>query len=65
MSAAPGDRVVVRALRGSDRDGEVVEARGQDGGPPYIVRWSHSGEESLFFPGPGTVIRPATTAADA
>jgi hypothetical protein len=60
MSAAPGDRVVVRALHGTSREGEVVEARGRDGGPPYVVRWSRSGEESLLFPGPGTLVYPAT-----
>ncbi|PYF98361.1 protein of unknown function [Georgenia satyanarayanai] len=59
MSAAPGDRVVVRSQRGADRDGEVVDVQGQDGGPPYVVRWTRTGEESLFFPGPGTVIEPA------
>lgn len=59
MSAAPGDRVVVRAQHGADRDGEVVAVRGADGGPPYVVRWTSSGEETVFFPGPGTVIQPA------
>ncbi|WP_152188619.1 DUF1918 domain-containing protein [Georgenia satyanarayanai] len=63
MSAAPGDRVVVRAQHGADRDGEVVAVRGADGGPPYVVRWSRSGEESVFFPGPGTVIEPAERAS--
>lgn len=62
MSAAPGDRVVVRAQHGADRDGVVVAVHGADGGPPYVVRWSRSGEESVFFPGPGTVIEPAAHA---
>lgn len=59
MSAAPGDRIVVRAQHGAGRDGEIVAVRGTDGGPPYVVRWSRSGEETVFFPGPGTVIEPA------
>jgi hypothetical protein len=34
-----------------DRDGEVLEVHGADGEPPYVVRWSDTGEEGLFFPG--------------
>jgi hypothetical protein len=29
----------------------VVEARGQDGGPPYVVRYDN-GHETVVFPGP-------------
>ena len=54
----PGDRLVLAAPHTSDatRDGEVVEARGPDGGPPYVVRWS-DGHEGLFYPGPGALLR--------
>lgn len=50
---APGDRIIVHAtvVGGHAREGEVVDVRGADGGPPYTVRWSDTGEESLFFPG--------------
>lgn len=60
MSVAPGDRVVVHSTKvgGHTRDGEVVDARGENGGPPYVVRWSDTGVESLIFPGPDTVIHP-------
>ncbi|WP_324651841.1 DUF1918 domain-containing protein [Georgenia sp. H159] len=63
MSAAPGDRVVVHSTKvgGHTRDGEVVAARGEDGGPPYVVRWSDTGVESLLFPGPDTVIHHGGT----
>lgn len=59
MGAAPGDRIIIHAARlgEHDRDGEVLAARGADGGPPFVVRWSDTGKESLIFPGPGTVIR--------
>jgi hypothetical protein len=30
---------------------QVIEARGHDGGPPYLVRWGEDEHESLFFPG--------------
>ena len=57
--ARPGDIVVVRAhhVGERDRDGEVVEARGADGGPPYLVRWSDSGHETLLFPGSDAAFR--------
>jgi Rv2632c-like/Domain of unknown function (DUF1918) len=53
MEAVAGDRIVVAAamLDGPVRDGEVIEV-GTQGGPPYLVRWSDDGRETLFFPGP-------------
>jgi Rv2632c-like/Domain of unknown function (DUF1918) len=53
MEAAVGDRIVVAAavLGGHVRDGEIIEMS-SDGGPPYLVRWSDDGRETLFFPGP-------------
>ncbi|MGP0029264.1 MAG: DUF1918 domain-containing protein [Acidimicrobiales bacterium] len=53
MHASVGDRVIVhrRHLGEPDRDGEVLEVRGADGTPPYVVRWGDSGHESYFFPG--------------
>jgi hypothetical protein len=53
MEAAVGDRIVVAAamLDGPVRDGEIIEV-GKQGGPPYLVRWSDDGRETLFFPGP-------------
>lgn len=56
--AAPGDRITAHSDRvgRAGRSGEVVEVRGSDGGPPYVVRWSDSDQETIFFPGPGTVV---------
>jgi Domain of unknown function (DUF1918) len=53
MKADKGDRIVIRGHRigEPDRDCEVLEVRGLDGGPPYVVRWEESGQEALFFPG--------------
>nr|WP_306307088.1 DUF1918 domain-containing protein [Nocardia cerradoensis] len=34
-----------------ERTGEIIEARGSDGAPPYVVRFE-DGHESLVFPGP-------------
>ena len=58
MRARVGDRIVIRGHRVGepDRDGEVIEVRGADGAPPYIVRWSSDGHEALFMPGSDAVI---------
>jgi hypothetical protein len=58
MQAKVGDRIVVHGTHVSDpvRDGEILEVHGPDGGPPYLVRWSDNGHESLVYPGPGAVI---------
>lgn len=65
MSANVGDRLVIRGVHVDDavRDGEILEVRGRDGGPPYLVRWSDNGHVSLVFPGPGVqVVQPAHAA---
>lgn len=53
MRASVGDRIVIKGHRVGepDRDCEVLEVHGADGGPPFVVRWGDSGHESLFFPG--------------
>jgi len=61
MKADVGDRLVINATHvdGPVRDGEVIEVRGKDGEPPYLVRWS-DGHEGLVFPGAGAVVHHAT-----
>lgn len=53
MRATRGDRIVIKGHRVGehDRDCEVLEVHGPDGGPPYVVRWGDTGHEALFFPG--------------
>ncbi|WP_394350351.1 DUF1918 domain-containing protein [Nocardiopsis deserti] len=41
------------------RAGEVIEVRGSDGSPPYVVRFS-DGRESLVRPGPDAVVESGT-----
>ena len=55
MTAHVGDRIVVHGLHVGEppRDGEIIEVHGEGGEPPYLVRWSDDGHESLVFPGPG------------
>jgi len=58
MIAAPGDKIVIRShhLGEPDRDGEVLEVHGQNGAPPYLVRWADDGHASLFYPGPDAFV---------
>ena len=59
MQAQVGDRIVVegRSVGNAKRDGEVIEVRGTDGAPPYVVRWA-DGHEGLTFPGPDAHVIP-------
>jgi hypothetical protein len=52
MRAAVGDRLHVhgRVVGSSDQTSEIIEIRGPDGEPPYLVRHS-DGHEALVFPG--------------
>ncbi|MEV5966773.1 DUF1918 domain-containing protein [Kribbella sp. NPDC051952] len=54
VKAAPGDHVVVEGnhVSAHRRQGEIVEVHDPDGAPPYLVHWSDTDSESLFFPGP-------------
>jgi hypothetical protein len=58
MRAKPGDHIILagEVVDQPTRAGEVVEARGADGGPPYVVRWD-DGHTSTMFPGPGSVLK--------
>ena len=58
MRANPGDRIILAGeqLDQPTRAGEVLETRGTDGGPPYVVRWD-DGHTSTMYPGPGAVLK--------
>ena len=58
MQATKGDRLVIKGHRlgEPDRDAEIVEVRGPQGEPPWLVRWSDDGHEGLFFPGSDAVV---------
>jgi len=53
MQATMGDHLIVHGHKVGDaeRRCEVVECRGPDGAPPYIVKWDADGHEGLFYPG--------------
>ncbi len=58
MRASVGDRIVMAGeqVDRPTRDGQIVEVRGADGAPPFLVRWS-DGHTGLIYPGPGSVLR--------
>ena len=58
MNASVGDRIVVRGHRVGEheRDGEILEVRGPDGGPPFLVRWATDGHTGMVFPGSDVTI---------
>lgn len=62
MRATVGERVLIhgRSVGAVDRHGEIVEVRGDDGDPPYLIRFD-DGHESLVFPGTDCEIEPAPT----
>ena len=59
MKAHVDDELVIQAshLDQPTRMGRIVEVHGQDGEPPYLVRWDDSGHTALVFPGPDAHVR--------
>jgi hypothetical protein len=57
MRASVNDRLVVRGrhVGDPDRGAVILEVHGDDGAPPYRVRWS-DGHESTFFPSSDTEV---------
>ena len=57
MQASVGDKLHVHGRKVGDRDQvtEILEVRGAEGAPPYLVR-SADGHESVVFPGPDAVV---------
>ena len=53
LRAANGDRLIVRGHRVGEkrRDGDIIEVLGDDGAPPYVVRWLDDGRVTRVFPG--------------
>jgi len=64
MRAHVGDRLLVHGRTVGQRDqvGVIVEVRGPDDGPPFVVRYA-DGHETLVFPGPDAVVEHAPAGA--
>jgi hypothetical protein len=63
MKAERDDWLIVESPHTGEsrRRGQVLEARGADGGPPFLVRWTGDDHESLVFPGPDAHLEKAET----
>lgn len=59
MNGQIGDRLHVHGnvVGQPDRTGEIIEVRGAEGGPPFLVRFD-DGHEALVYPGPDAVVEP-------
>ena len=57
MRATVGERITIRGMTvgSTDRHGEILEVRGVNGDPPYLVRFD-DGHETLTYPGADFVI---------
>lgn len=64
MYAEPGDWLVVETTHPDQprRRGLILEVHHADGRPPYLVRWTDTGAETLVFPGPDARILAAANA---
>jgi len=53
LRAEAGDRLIIRAHHTgeAEHDGEILEVLGEDGTPPYVVRWEDDGHVSRLYPG--------------
>jgi hypothetical protein len=69
MRAAIGDKVIVPVrhvgARQRERSAMILAVEGEDGGPPYFVRWD-DGHEATFAPPVGASIEhyPAVPASN-
>jgi hypothetical protein len=53
LRAQPGDRLLIRSHHTGEpeRDAEILEVLGEDGAPPFVVRWEDDGHVSRLYPG--------------
>ncbi|QIK74355.1 DUF1918 domain-containing protein [Nocardioides piscis] len=61
MHAQVGDTLVAESNRTGTaaKRGEIVEVRGEDGAPPYVVKWN-DGHEGLVYPGADAHVLPGS-----
>ncbi|HEX9039593.1 MAG TPA: DUF1918 domain-containing protein [Trebonia sp.] len=58
MKAQVGDELTVRGRHQGDEDrhGTILQVDGEDGAPPYLVRW-RDGHETVYFPAADAEVR--------
>lgn len=61
MHAKPGDHLVIQGhhVGETDKEGEILEVKGEGGEPPFLVRWSDDERETLVFPGSDAIVHPS------
>jgi Domain of unknown function (DUF1918) len=70
MQAQVGDQVTVTGQPPSDevRHGEIIEIEGENGSPPYLVRWQDGTESVVFLrdrtPGSSSQLRSRARISD-
>jgi hypothetical protein len=59
MQATIGDEILIHSQHVDEqvRSGEIIDVRGPDGSPPFVVRWG-DGHEALIYPGPDAEVQP-------
>jgi uncharacterized protein DUF1918 len=58
LKATPGDELVVKGhhIGQPEREGEILEVLGEDGSPPYEVRWD-DGNVTRLYPSSDAYVR--------
>ena len=64
MQAKVGDKIIVRGnkVANPEREAEVLEVRGPNGAPPYVVRWN-DGHEGIYYPGSDAIVAESSNAS--
>ena len=59
MKARAGDMIEVRGrhIESLPRLGEVLEVRGEEGVPPYLIQWDDEPHQCIYFPGTDAIVR--------
>ena len=59
MRADVGDQLVIESNRvdSPKKVGEILEVQGEDGAPPYVVRWA-DGHQAVMYPGADAHVVP-------
>ena len=62
MHANVGDQIRIRGHQTGDLDrcGEILETRGPNGTPPFMVQWDDAEHAVLFFPGSDATVEQST-----
>lgn len=60
MKASVGDCISIqgRTVHTPAREGQILEVHGENGAPPYVVRWEGDGHLGLCFPGTDAQVKP-------